>query len=98
MTHYKTKIVLDTFQELRRELKGKCGNSCPKFILNHSAKKRSNIFSFCEICKKEFSFIACKDLFYNCPCLRELNPEELFLRLDEFIEELKQKLLKEYSS
>lgn len=51
---------------------------------------------FCFTCEKEFHFLSAKRKTL-CPCEREPNTEELFFRLDEFIEELEEKIQKEWN-
>lgn len=109
--HRNTKVALDAYTELRRRLKGKCSGVCPidckqtKYSNPHISKyrreKRKKYISrteteFCGYCEK-FHFIRGKIDKY-CPCYRLSNPEEIFLYLDEFIEELQEQLSKEYSS
>ena len=106
-----TKVALDAYTELRRRLKGKCGNVCPmnckqtKYSKPHISKyKREKMeiyisrtgVEFCGYCEN-FHFIRGKK-DNSCPCYRQSNPEEIFLYLDEFIEELQEQLSKEYSS
>ena len=51
------------------------------------------------LCEENFNFISAVNTDKNtCPCYRRPNPEELFLRLDEFIEELEEEIKKEFSS
>ena len=109
--HRNTKVALDAYTELRRRLEGECGDVCPmncnktKYSNPHISKyrreKRKKYISrtedeFCGYCEK-FHFIKNKK-DHNCPCYRLSNPEEIFLYLDEFIEELQEQLSKEYSS
>ena len=69
--------------KLRNKLKGKCGHLCPRriIIVGHNKWK-------CSYCYKYFGFINNKYLQINqCPChMEKINPEEIFLRLDELIE------------
>lgn len=99
-----TKVALDAFTELRRKLNGECGSTCPLCIVSnklyayesYQVKRREK--EFCNYCKN-FHFIKHNiGLPRPCPCDRESNPEEIFLYLDEFIEELEEQLSKEYSS
>lgn len=46
----------------------------------------------CELCEKNFKWLSAAYPYGHCPCHRGCNPEELFLRLDEFIEELAENL------
>lgn len=85
---------LVAFIELRRELQGKCGGLCPRWNIEKS------VFygPFCNLCREYFGFLSHKYDDIDCPCLRNINPDELFLQLDEVIEELAEQLTKEYSS
>ena len=109
--HRNTKVALDAYTELRRRLEGKCGSVCPmncnqtKYSKPHISKYKCEkmviplprtAVEFCGYCEN-FHFIK-GEKDYNCPCLRRSNPEEIFLYLDEFIEELQEQLSKEYSS
>lgn len=109
--HKNTKVVLDTYTELRRRLNGKCGGACPinckgtassnLRISNYKLEKMKTVkrreeLEFCSYCEK-FHFINSK-INHCCPCNRYANPEEISLYLDEFIEELQEQLSKEYSS
>ena len=112
--HRNTKVTLDAFTELRRRLNGKCGDTCPKItykpqsitLYTKSFKRNRKRLrkEFCDNYCTNFYFINHKavseDQIYTagCPCYRGCNPEELFLYLDEYIEELQEQLSKEYSS
>lgn len=99
-----TKVQLDSFTETRRRLKGKCDNSiCPQSILHAGIKNPKENKLLCGLCDENFGFLKGKYASFTvwgdvcCPCYRKLNPDELFFRLDEYIEELQEKLKKEYS-
>jgi hypothetical protein len=105
-----TKILLDGYTELRERLNGKCGGSCPircvsymqvpkriskycmfSYVNDNYTTKRIDLFcSFCERC-----WNIDED---DCPCNSHLLQKEVFLRLDEVIDELQTKLNKEFSS
>ena len=84
---------LEIMEELRTRLSGKCGDACPVGIFKSSCyRSLTHRYPWdCKDCVTEFGFIrGSKDMCHNeCPCNRRSNPEEIFLRLDEVIEELK---------
>lgn len=86
---------LEIMEELRTRLAGKCGGACPVRIFksSHCIDLSSPYPWDCQDCIVEFGFIrGCEDkrCYSECPCKRGSNPEEVFLRLDEVIEELKE--------
>lgn len=102
-----TKVLLDSFLELRRKLNGKCGGSCPSLVtipnsLSLSLEFRTTYFArpkqICSTCVKEFGWLPKLKYTCICPCNRVKNKEEIMVRLDEFIEELHDRLKKEYSN
>lgn len=94
------KLIL--FTQLREDLNGKCGSNCPNYYNGHNDYNRFNDYCrsnlICMLCNDNFNWLSCKIKYNKCPCDRKPNPEELFLRLDEYIEELEILARKEYSS
>lgn len=95
-------FVVDVLEGLRERLDGKCNSTCLRHVAyelesRNYDEKFINFFdsNACYICKENFHFIACKKHGCICPCNREPNPDELFFRLDETIEELKEKIGRE---
>jgi hypothetical protein len=96
------------YTEVRRQLNGQCGDACPIRILAssirnnypaHFLRQEELKQDFCyKVCKR-FHFIKHKTIqtYCHCPCLLQANPEEIFLYLDDIIEELEFKLSKEFS-
>ena len=90
-------------------MNGKCGNTCPLDILHRIEKRfrmREGKRKFYRIlfcvrgCTVEFEQVIKRiDIITGriCPCYRVNDPEELFLRLDEYIEELEERIIKLYS-
>jgi hypothetical protein len=102
-----TKVLLDAYTELRDQLNGKCGEVCPIHCVSYmQAPKRISTFYmfsydsyttkrkdlFCSFCERCWNIV--ED---DCPCNSHLSRKEVFLRLDEVIDELQTKLKKEYS-
>ena len=92
---------VEVLKELRIKLNGVCGYACPRNLaVLHRMYNEDVLIKYgtayrvwdCINCVKNFSFISCLDHSTNCPCGRESNPEELFLRLDEVIEETEERL------
>jgi len=102
-----TKVLLDAYSLLRDLLNGECNDDiCPHMKINFGMRgfytddikwfkyrgKRQTLM--CSFCTKNW-FLSGS----GCPCTSgELDPEEVFLRLDEVIYLLQEKLNKEYSS
>lgn len=85
---------LTVFSRLRYRLDGKCGGTCPDSIAR--AIYGVGVSIPCVVCHEEFNFISAILKRPNtCPCSRKPNPDELFLRLDEYIEELEELAKKE---
>lgn len=70
----------NTLRLLRRDLNGSCYNGICPIIYGHKWT--------CQDCQDYFHFINCLYNHAICPCHRGMNPNELFLRIDELIEEL----------
>ena len=94
-------VRIEVLRELRKRLNGKCGNTCPHNLMRiYVVYSKIPPIKFnttdgiwdCENCTENFSFISCLERRALCPCKREPNPEELFLRLDEVIEEIEENL------
>jgi len=96
---YLTMRQILVLTELREQLAGKCGDTCPKLIatIMFDDKATANAIwgstHWCEygdagVCK-HFHFIQAIKPNLNCPCNRGCNPEEIFLHLDELIGEAK---------
>lgn len=94
-------VKLESFKMLRKLLnEGHC--PCPAQIsaqissefAEKGAQYTHNVF--CPACRENFHFIDCKEKLIPCPCLRlPTDEKELYLRLDEYIEELKEAYLKQ---
>lgn len=98
-----TKVQLDAFTELRRQLNGNCSVNCPITLFNPYKKKRTIMMDiYCSLCRKHFTWLNPKFLkftkFIMCPCYSKINLDSIFHRLDELIEELTIQLNKEYSN
>jgi hypothetical protein len=101
-----TKVLLDSFVHLRDLLNGKCNeNTCPhieiRFGLNFVERggqyNSTRAKVFCQFCIDEWN--TDNGEAYICPCKNKLlTPFAIFLRLDDVIDELTEKLNKEYSS
>lgn len=93
-----TKVLLDAYTNIREILNGKCNEDvCPHWDINFAIKshmisnKRTRLF--CEFC------ITSWDIEYRyCPCHSNLTVKDVFLRLDEVIHLLEERMKKEYSS
>lgn len=71
----------NTLRLLRRDLNGNCSNRiCPTIYDNWT----------CQDCQDYFHFIHNHNENAICPCDRVANKEELFLHIDELIEELEE--------
>ena len=105
-----TKVKLDSFVELRIRLNGKCGDTCPmdciknknEYNKTNSERTLPRLKIMCNICFSEFNFLNTiwhlENNYELCPCHAQINKNDLFFRLDKYIEELQKQLKKEYSA
>lgn len=79
--------------KLREDLNGECSGYCPAHVDSYLDRAWP-----CSYLKTEWTCEDCEKYFYDleykypcdCPCQRGTDPKELFLRLDEVIEILKE--------
>jgi hypothetical protein len=98
-----TKVLLDAYVYLREISNGICCEECPRESIKFRdtqkigikyRRKRMQLFcSFCWLNWDCYNYS-----FLPCPCHANLIPKEIFLRLDEVINQLEEKLKKEFSS
>lgn len=95
MNKKQVEFVIDVYYGLRKMLRGKCSGICPARVSMGLLSKQSTIdimnIDLCAICRVNFHFISCADAICKCPCMRQANPDEVFLRLDEMLDEYEER-------